>query len=116
MLLYRELDGLDSEQQVEDFRRRMQDRFGAIPEEGEELIRVVALRHLGRRFGSERIVLKDGRMRLFFVRNPRAPSTRAAPLANSSTTPRCTRRIAVWPSTTGGARCWCIPSAVSVRR
>ena len=72
MLLYRELDGLDSDTQVEDFRRRMQDRFGEIPEEGEELIRVVALRRLGRRFGSERIVLKDGRMRLFFVKNPQS--------------------------------------------
>ena len=71
-LLYRELDGLDSDTQVEDFRRRMQDRFGEIPEEGEELIRVVALRRLGRRFGSERIVLKDGRMRLFFVKNPQS--------------------------------------------
>ena len=69
MLLYRELDGLDSDEQVEAFRQRMTDRFGPIPEEGEELIRVVTLRCLGRQFGSERIVLKDGRMRLFFVQN-----------------------------------------------
>ena len=70
MLLYRELDGLDSEEQVELFRQRMLDRFGPIPEEGEELIRVVALRRLGKFFGSERIVLKAGRMRLYFVQNP----------------------------------------------
>ena len=70
MLLYRELDGLDSEEQVESFRQRMQDRFGPIPEEGEELIRVVSLRRLGKFFGSERIVLKGGRMRLYFVQNP----------------------------------------------
>lgn len=70
MLLYRELDGLDSDKQVEQFRQRMQDRFGTIPEEGEELIRVVTLRHLGKYFGTERIVLKGGRMRLYFVQNP----------------------------------------------
>ncbi len=70
MLLYRELDGLDSDEQVESFRQRMQDRFGPIPEEGEELIRVVSLRRLGKFFGSERIVLKGGRMRLYFVQNP----------------------------------------------
>ena len=72
MLLYRELDGLESDEQVEQFRQRMQDRFGPIPEEGEELIRVVTLRRLGKFFGSERIVLKGGRMRLFFVRNPQS--------------------------------------------
>ena len=69
MLLYRELDGLESDEQVEQFRQRMIDRFGPIPEEGEELIRVVTLRRLGRQFGSERIVLKNGRMRLFFLNN-----------------------------------------------
>ena len=70
MLLYRELDGLATDEQVEQFRQRMQDRFGPIPEEGEELIRVVVLRRLGKYFGSERIVLKGGRMRLYFVQNP----------------------------------------------
>ena len=72
MLLYRELDGLETDEQVEAFRRRMEDRFGPIPQEGEELIRVVVLRRLGRQFGSERIVLKDGRMRLHFVQNPQS--------------------------------------------
>ena len=69
MLLYRELDGLESDEQVEQFRRRMLDRFGPIPSEGEELIKVVALRRLGRQFGAERIVLKNGHMRLYFVSN-----------------------------------------------
>ena len=69
MLLYRELDGLSDDQQLDSFRQRMLDRFGPIPEQGEELIRVVRLRRLGRQFGSERIVLKNGRMRLYFVQN-----------------------------------------------
>ena len=70
MLLYRELDGLERDEDVELFRQRMIDRFGAIPPEGEELIRVVKLRRLGRYFGCERIVLKSGRMRMQFVSNP----------------------------------------------
>ncbi len=70
MLLYRELDGLRDDAQIEAFRQRMQDRFGPIPEEGEELIRVVTLRRLGKYFGAERVVLKGGTMRLFFVQNP----------------------------------------------
>lgn len=69
MLLYRELDGLEKQEDLEAFRQRMTDRFGAIPEEGEELIRVVTLRRLGRYFGCERIFLKQGRMRMQFVSN-----------------------------------------------
>lgn len=69
MLLYRELDGLETDEQVEAFRRRMTDRFGAIPKEGEELIRVVQLRRWGRYFGAERIILKGEHMRLFFIQN-----------------------------------------------
>jgi transcription-repair coupling factor (superfamily II helicase) len=73
MLLYRELDSLEREADVEQFRQRMTDRFGPIPPEGEELIRVVKLRSLGRYFGCERIMLKQGRMRLQFVSNPDSP-------------------------------------------
>ena len=70
MLLYRELDGLEREEDIQKFRQRMIDRFGEIPPEGEELIRVVSLRRLGKYFGAERIVLKSGCMRLYFVSNP----------------------------------------------
>ncbi len=73
MLLYRELDGLVTDDQIEQFRSRMVDRFGPIPEEGEELIRVVKLRRLGKYFGAERIVLKNKRMRLFLVENQDSP-------------------------------------------
>lgn len=73
MLLYRELDGLQTDEQIEQFRKRMIDRFGPIPPEGEELIRVVSLRHLGMYFGTERIVLKQGRLRLVFVQNALSP-------------------------------------------
>ena len=69
MLLYRELDGLERDEDVEAFRQRMRDRFGEIPEEGEELIRVVALRRLGKQIGAEKIFLKAGRMVLYFVQN-----------------------------------------------
>ena len=73
MLLYRELDGLESDDAVEAFRRRLIDRFGPIPEEGEELIRVVKLRRLGKYFGAERVMLKNGRLRLYFVRDDDSP-------------------------------------------
>ena len=69
MLLYRELDSLERDKDVDQFRQRMIDRFGPIPQEGEELIEVVKLRRYGRYFGCERITLKSGRMRMQFISN-----------------------------------------------
>ena len=77
MLLYRELDSLQSDREVEAFCQRMRDRFGPIPPEGEELIRVVALRRLGCYFGADRIVLKKGRMRLYFLNDADSPFFRS---------------------------------------
>ncbi len=73
MLLYRELDGLETDEAVEAFRKRLIDRFGPIPETAEELIRVVTLRRLGKYFGAERVMLKNGRLRLYFVKDDDSP-------------------------------------------
>ncbi len=73
MLLYRELDNLRNDQEVEAYRQRLQDRFGAIPDVAEELIRVVSLRRYGKQLGCEKIMLKQGRMFLYFVSNPDSP-------------------------------------------
>ena len=67
MLLYRELDSLEKQEDVDAFCQRMNDRFGPIPREGMELIHVVSLRRMGKYFGAERIILKNNRMRLYFV-------------------------------------------------
>lgn len=73
MLLYRELDGLSSDDEIAAFRQRLLDRFGVLPAEAEELLRVVPLRRLGRRCGAERLVLKAGNMTLYFVPNAESP-------------------------------------------
>ena len=67
--LYRELDGLHSEEQILDFRKRLIDRFGPLPESAEELLSVVRLRWLCCRLGIEKILLKQERMTLYFVQN-----------------------------------------------
>lgn len=73
MLLYRELDKLELDRDVEAFKARLVDRFGKIPPEGEELIRIVPLRRLAKRLGVEKAVLKGGKMILYFVSNPDSP-------------------------------------------
>ena len=73
MLLYRELDGLTLDKDVDDFRFRLEDRFGPVPPETQELLRIVPLRRLATRLGVEKVFLKGGRMTLFFVSNADSP-------------------------------------------
>lgn len=73
MLLYRELDSLTLDKDVEAFRNRLIDRFGPVPSETEELLRIVPLRRLAARLGAEKVFLKGGRMSLFFISNPESP-------------------------------------------
>ena len=73
MLLYRELDGLQTDEQVAAYRTRLIDRFGPVPHCGEELMRVVPLRRIGQSLGCEKIVLKQQRMTLYFVTQNDSP-------------------------------------------
>lgn len=67
--LYQELDNLTKPSEVEAYKTRLIDRFGAIPPQGEELIRVVELRQLGRELGFEKIYIKESKMRCLFISN-----------------------------------------------
>ena len=67
ILLYRELDSLTDAKEIEQFKAKMKDRFGKMPKEGEELIRMVSLRHQAQRLGVEKIYLKGGKKNLFLV-------------------------------------------------
>ena len=73
MLLYRELDSTRDDRELEAYRQRLIDRFGPLPKQAEELLHVVALRRLGKQLGCEKILLKQGRMFLYFVSNMNSP-------------------------------------------
>ena len=70
--LYRELDGLRTEEQLLEFRKRLIDRFGVLPEPAEELLEVVRLRWLCCRLGIEKILLKGERMTMYLVQHKEA--------------------------------------------
>ena len=65
--LYRELDAMETDQQIQAFESRLLDRFGPIPDMGQELIRIVPLRRTARTLGIEKIALKQGNMYIYFV-------------------------------------------------
>ncbi|MDR3651916.1 MAG: transcription-repair coupling factor [Paludibacter sp.] len=71
--LYRELDNIETESGLIEFEKRLEDRFGKIPPEGQSLILVVRLRWLAMRFGIEKLVLKNESMSAFLVSNPQSP-------------------------------------------
>ena len=73
MLLYRELDHIRDDKELDAYRSRLKDRFGPVPHVAEELLQVVRLRRLGMAHGCEKILLKQGRMFMFFVSNDRSP-------------------------------------------
>ncbi len=70
MLLYRELDNIQSDDELDAYRSRLIDRFGPVPHEGEELMHVVLLRRMGRSLGCEKIMLKQGLLNMQLVSNP----------------------------------------------
>ena len=67
MSLYRELDSLTSPKQLEDYKKRLIDRFGQIPPVGESLLTVMPIKWNAQRLGIEKVVLKMGRMILYFA-------------------------------------------------
>jgi transcription-repair coupling factor (superfamily II helicase) len=67
MLLYRELDNLENEEQLNLFKTSLNDRFGKMPQESHELLEVVRLRWKAIELGMEKIILKNKNMICYFV-------------------------------------------------
>lgn len=79
IILYRELDDLSSDSELEAYRARLVDRFGALPQEAEDLIEIPRLRRLAQDLGFEKVVLRTGLMNLFL------PADSASPYYKSET-------------------------------
>ena len=68
--IYKELDSLSSEKDLENMKKRLEDRFGNMPDELVRLFDIVRIRQLGVRTGFEKIIIKNGVMIAFFISNP----------------------------------------------
>ena len=67
--IYKELESLSSEKDMEQMKKKLSDRFGTIPEELERLFDIVRIRQLGQKLGFEKIIIKNGVMIAFFIYN-----------------------------------------------
>ena len=82
MSLYRELDQIQSEEDLISYEQALTDRFGTLPKASTELLQVVRLRWLGNKLGFEKLVLKNGKMIGYFVSNPRSDYFKSKTFSN----------------------------------
>ena len=68
--IYKELDSLTSDKEINNLKAKLADRFGALPEEVLRLFDIVRIRQLGQKLGFEKIIIKNGVMIAFFISNP----------------------------------------------
>lgn len=68
--IYSELNKLEKEADVAKFVKMLEDRFGKIPPEGQELIGVIGIRRIAKALSIEKVTLKKGVMTLYLVSNP----------------------------------------------
>ena len=68
--IYKQLDALMDDREIDRLGRQLEDRFGPMPPEVKNLLLVVKIRNLGARTGFEKIIVKNGMQIMFFVSNP----------------------------------------------
>ena len=73
MRIYKQLDSISSEKELDRFARNLEDRFGKMPEELENLFYVVKIRNMGGHLGFEKIIIKNGLFIAFFISNQMSP-------------------------------------------
>ncbi len=73
LLLYTAIDDIQGEDELKLFGENLRDRFGPVPEPVEELFDGLRLRWIARELGFERVILKDSKLRCYFVENPQSP-------------------------------------------
>lgn len=71
--IYRAIDSMSSDKEIDNYAKRLEDRFGTLPEEVKNLFLVVKIRNRGAALGFEKVIIKNGIMIAFFVSNPMSP-------------------------------------------
>ena len=71
--IYKHLDSMLNDKEIDRARAELSDRFGELPEEAGNLFNVVKIRNLGSKLGFEKIIIKNGMMIMFFISNPMSP-------------------------------------------
>ena len=68
--LYSRLDNCETEKELQLFHVEMEDRFGLVPPEVEDLFTTVRCRKIAVELGFEKMFIKQNKLKCFFVNNP----------------------------------------------
>ena len=90
--IYRTIDAMASDKEIDRFATQLADRFGTLPAELGNLFEVVKIRNLGAALGFEKVIIKNGLLIAFFIANPMSPyyksQTFASILEKTASMPR----------------------------
>lgn len=70
--LYKALDDISNEEDLNAYIERMRDRFGPVPPQVFELLTGIRLKWIAKSLGFEKITLKNNTLRCYFVMNPQS--------------------------------------------
>ena len=73
LVLYQQLDNFSTDASLHAFRSDLQDRFGPVPPEVDGLIAAIKCRMMGIDLGFEKIIVKNEKVRCYFINNPDSP-------------------------------------------
>lgn len=73
LMLYQDLDNTKNQEELDNYRIGLEDRFGPLPEVVEELIKSIHLRWLAKSIGFEKLVIKSNKMIGYFVSKKDSP-------------------------------------------
>lgn len=71
--IYKQLDSMTSDKEIDRVKSQLEDRFGEMPQDADNLFYVVKIRNLGGSLGFEKIIIKNGMMIMFFIANQMSP-------------------------------------------
>lgn len=71
--LYKELNDLETDEELDAYKMRMKDRFGTLPKATEELVETIKLRRLAKAMAVEKLILREGKMTCNFVADTKNP-------------------------------------------
>jgi transcription-repair coupling factor (superfamily II helicase) len=68
--LYTRLDNCETEEELQAFHKEMEDRFGPVPEEVDDLFDTVRIRRMAVALGFEKLIFKNGQVKFYFINRP----------------------------------------------
>ena len=68
--LYTRLDNCETEEELQGFHKEMEDRFGPVPDEVNDLFDTVRIRRMAVDLGFEKLIFKNGQVKFYFINRP----------------------------------------------